>query len=114
MDANLESAIADFHAAVTRAIVPLQTLREVRTEQFALLEKSIVKVMGLLKGQQMVSKSLLNDLFGTIQVIRNEAQEFETDRLILEDVANKIEFYFFLILKDETPDERKAGIPRVI
>jgi hypothetical protein len=114
MPESINTAAASFREAITNAIVPLQTVRVVKPDEFARLEKVAAELVILLKGHELVSKSLLNEFFVSAQVLRNEAPHFGADRGRIEAVAQKIEYYLSLILKDETPQQRVPGVPRVI
>ena len=113
MSDSIELAAAAFREAITNAIVPLQTVRTVKTDEFACLEKCAAELVALLKGRDLVSKSLLNEFFITAQILKNEAPHCGKDRGFIEGVAQKIEYYFGLILKDESPQQRTPGVPRI-
>lgn len=114
MSESIATAAASFRAAITNAIVPLQTVRAVKPDEFARLEKVAVELVTLLKGHELVPKSLLNEFFVSAQVLRNEAPYFGADRGLIEAVAQKMEYYLSLILKDENPQQRVPGVPRIV
>ncbi len=72
------------------------------------------ELMRILKGTEMVSKYLLNELFTVPLVIRAESSYFKNEQQELEEMANQIELCLSLILKDETPEDRVPRVPRVI
>jgi hypothetical protein len=114
MSDSIESTTAAFREAITKFIVPLQTTRVIKMNEFDAMDKSARELTSLLKGNELVSKSLLNEFFITVQVIRNEAPYFGKDSVQLEELARKIEYYLGLILTDETPEQRIPGVPRII
>jgi hypothetical protein len=114
MTDSIDNAIASYREAVTDAIYPLQTTREVKVDEFVRLEKAAAALAVLLKGHDLVPKSALRELWGTVQVLRNEAPYFGGERDRLESVASKVEEYFGCILVDELPEDRVTGVPRVI
>jgi hypothetical protein len=111
---SIDKAAASFREAITKAIVPLQTTRVISVDDFVRLEKAAAELVALLKGHELVSKSLLNEFLVSAQVLRNEAPFCGSDRSRIESVAQKIEYYLSLILKDEAPEQRIPGVPRVI
>jgi len=114
MSDQIEKAAASFREAITNAIVPLQTVRTVKADEFARLEKCAAELVALLKGRDLVSKALLNEFFVSAQILRNEALHCGKERALVEGVAQKIEYYLGLILKDESPQQRVPGVPRIV
>lgn len=114
MNDPIALAAARFREAITRAIVPLQTTRTILADELITLEKTAGEVAKLLKGHDLVSKSLLNEFLVSARVLRNEAAFFGNERSRIEGVAQKIEDYLALILRDEVPGLRVPGVPRVI
>lgn len=111
MSDQIEKAAASFRKAISNAIVPLQTVRTVKADEFARLEKSAAELATLLKGRDLVSKSLLNEYFVSAQILRNEAPHCGGDRARIEGIAQRIEYYLGLILKDESPMQRVPSVP---
>lgn len=111
---SIERAAASFREAITRSIVPLQTTREVKVDEFARLEEVAAELAALLKGHELVSKSLLKEFRMSARVLRNEAPYFAAERAKIDSLAQKFEYYLDLILMDEAPGQRVPGVPRVI
>jgi hypothetical protein len=65
-----------------------------------------------LKGEPLVSKSLLWDFRATTKILRAEAPYMRehTERLI--EMADRLEGIFDLILLGESPEDRVPGMPR--
>lgn len=69
---------------------------------------------GKLKDNDLLSKSLLNELYLTAKVIRAEAQYIKGESTSLGEMADRIEMIFGLILRGESCDDRKPGVPRIV
>ena len=104
----------ELRQAITRSLVPLQTGRTVDAGAFGELERLARLVAVQLKGQQRVRKSLLNELYVSARIIRAEAPYIKGHTEALVQIANRLETVFGLILRDESPDDRKPGVPRII
>jgi hypothetical protein len=114
MDKQIESTASDLREAISDFLIPFQTTRVVKRDAFQRMHGHAQELMRLLKGTEMVSKFLLNELFTVPLVIRAESPYFKDERQELEEMANQIELCFSLILKGEAPEDRVPGVPRVI
>lgn len=115
MSTRTDTEIApELRAAVTRFVVPLQTTRIVDSAAFERLHALTLELMRSYKGKDLVSKSLLNELYVTSRVIQAESAHAKTERGALEAMANKLETCVGLLLKNEVLEERQSGIPRII
>jgi len=100
--------------AVTKFLVPLQTTRIIKRDAFEELANAVKAFAKALKGHDLVPKSLLNEIYTSMQVLRNEAPHFRGETATLEDMANQLEMVLGLILIGESPDDRVPGVPRII
>jgi Mg2+ and Co2+ transporter CorA len=113
MNDAIERAAAAFRQAITRAIVPLQTMRGVSLRELAELEERAVELVRVLEGHALVPKALLKELHVAARVLRNEAPSLGSERGRVEAAAAKLESCLDMILNDEGPDERVPGVPRI-
>lgn len=109
----MEQLDSQIRAAASKLLIPLQTTRAVEPEAFAELAALTKTFAGALRDRDMVSKSLLNEIYTTIRVLRNEAPH-HTEPSVLVGMADQLEMTFSLILLGETPADRTPGIPRII
>ena len=114
MNTKIESVASSFRDAITTVIVPLQTSRNLNPTELARLESLAEEITKLLKGSDSISKSLLNELYLTARILKNEAVHSISHRSQLEAASKKLEHYFELILKDESPQQRIPGVPRIV
>src|SRR6266498_6068789 len=84
--------------AVTRFIVPLQTTRMINRQAFNELSDAVKALANALKEHDLIPKALLNEIYGSMQVLRNEAAYFGGEAATLKDMANQLEMTFALIL----------------
>lgn len=95
-------------------LVSIQTTRAVNRDAFEVIDQSAQQLARALKGVDLVPKALLNELHVTAKVLRAEAPYIKAGSPTLEEMANRIEMTFDLILRGECHDDRKPGVPRVI
>jgi len=106
--------IASLQKAVTDFLVPLQNSRVVKRDAFDKLLLVSHECARQLKGTETVSKVLLNELYVTFQIIQREAPYLKHEEAILYQMANKLEFIFALMLRNETEGDRVPGVPRIL
>ncbi len=115
MTFRTDSEIApDLREAVTQFLVPLQTMQPTDVRAFERLHLLVVELMRSYKGSDRVSKSLLHELYSVPRVIFAELEHRPAERQILEQMAQKLEMCFGLLLLGEVPEDRKPGVPRII
>ena len=102
----------DFKRGITEAVVPLQTTRRVDGRGLAQLVALATEGAVVLKGQQQLPRSFLNELYVVSHVIRAEGQHHRDP--LLREVADQLEMVFALILRGEAPGDRQAGVPRIL
>jgi hypothetical protein len=113
MNTRRDTEIApELREAITRFVVPLQTTRSVDSAAFEHLQALTVELMHWYKGKDLVSKSLLNEIYTTSRIIQAESVHAKANREVLERMAAKLEMCFGLLLLNETPEDRKPGVPR--
>jgi hypothetical protein len=100
--------------SVSNFLIPLQTTRVVKREAFEELSISVKTLAKQLKGHSLVPKFLLNEIYKTMQILRNEAPYFKEESEVLTDMANQLEMTLGLILIGESYEDRVPGIPRII
>ena len=100
--------------AVSNFLIPLQTTRVVSRKAFEELDDAVKILATQLKGHELVPKSLLNEVYGTMQARRNEAPYFEGETTTHQDMANQLEMTLGLILIGESHEDRVPGSPRVV
>lgn len=112
---EIEIFADDFRQKISDFLVPIQTSKFVSEEKFRAVQQALELVASKLKDRDLVSKSLLNEAYVTIKILRAEAPHFNKDEsMAIVNMANKLEFIFDLILKNETTDQRKPGVPRIL
>ena len=115
MKFRTDSEIApDLREAVTQFLVPLRTMQPTDVRAFDCLHSLVVELMRSYKGSDRVSKSLLHELYSVPRVISAELEHRPAERQILEQMAQKLEVCFGLLLLGEVPEDRKPGVPRII
>lgn len=100
--------------AVSNFLIPLQTTRVLKRDAFETLAAESKGLAKQLKGHDLVPKALLNEIYGTMQVLRNEAPYFKGETATLEDMANQLEMTLGLIFIGESHEDRVPGVPRIV
>lgn len=109
-----DSEIApELREAVTQFLVPLQTMQPTNVKAFERLHGLVIELMRSYKGNDLVSKSLLNELYTVPRIITTELEHRPAEREILEKMTQQLVFCFDLLLIDELPEERRPGVPRI-
>ena len=103
----------ELRSAVTQFLFPLRTAKRVNRIAFEELEHFACLLAAELKSSDVVSKSLLNELYSTVGIIRAEAPYVKGETDNLRKMADKIQVIFDGILCGESCDDRKPGVPRV-
>jgi hypothetical protein len=100
--------------AVSNFLFPLQNTRVLDRDAFEVLFLEVKKLTKELKGHDLVPKFLLHEIYGTMQVLRNEAPYHKRDSDALEDMANQLEMMLGLIFVGESHEDRVPGVPRIL
>ena len=111
---NIQTITDDLREAITSFLVPLQTTRILNRNAFLTLNKAVEALAQALKGTDYVSKAVLNEMYVTIQVMRAEAPYFKEETASIQEMADKLEYCFALILRNESPSDRVPGVPRIM
>lgn len=98
---------------ISACLVPLQTAGVVDRARFSALLSAVAAVAAQLKGTDLISKSLLREIVTTAKVLRAEALHLPDEGAALVRVADELDVLCDLILADETPDDRRPGVPRI-
>ncbi len=113
-DTSIPVLTEELRNAITRFFVPLQTTRDIDRDAFASLIGVTTDMSYALKGNSLIPKDLLIEIYSSYLIICNEAPAFGSHQTELEEMAYKLGFLFYLILKDETPSDRIPGAPRIL
>lgn len=111
---DIERIEYEIKEAVTGLLLPLQTKGEVDHGAFNRLHGLAQSLTSILKGQALVPKSLLNELYTAQLVLKSETGFHSSRKSDLEKMSHEIELCLSLILKDECTSDREPGIPRII
>ena len=111
---NIDEISRLLRERISGFLVPLQTRKAIDKAAFEGLAECARQLARQLKGTTLVSKAVLNEIRVTIGVLRAEAQYAGDKAPELVGMANRLEMVFDLILRDETPDDRVPGVPRII
>jgi hypothetical protein len=95
-------------------LLNLETFRPSDRNAFAKIEQQAADVARALKGADVLPRTLLNNIFRAIGIIRAQVSHQKEWQRELDDMANRLEMIFGLILAGETPDDRIPGVPRTI
>lgn len=104
---------AELDEQFTRFFTPLQTTRAVDRIALEAFYDTAQRLPALLKGTDVVSKPLLRTLYVAMSILRAEAPYTKNDSCFLEEMADKIQMIFDLIIYDDSLEGWKPGIPRV-
>ncbi|WP_139236823.1 hypothetical protein [Rugamonas rubra] len=111
---DLEFVQEDFKEKVGSFILAVQTMKIVdyKVAQDVVCQSKLLA--RLLKDKELVSKSILNELYTAARMLRTEAPFIKGHSDALVEMAEQLELTFYLILRGECHDDRVSGVPRVI
>ena len=92
----------------------IQTMQPVSSAAFERLHALVVELMRSYKGSDRVSKSLLHAVYSMPRIISAELEHRPAERQMLEQMSQKLEMCFGLLLLGEVPEDRQPGVPRII
>jgi hypothetical protein len=111
---NLDFAQESYKEIVGKFLLGIQTKRLVDFSLFQEVEKQTKLLASFFKDQELVSKSLLNELHTAAKILRTEAPFVKDKSAELIKMAEQLELIFDLILRGEVPSDRIPGVPRLI
>ncbi|PDT35080.1 hypothetical protein CO671_18080 [Rhizobium sp. M10] len=95
-----------------RFLLQVQTVRVLDFDAFDRLEAHGQEIARRLKGHSSVPKSVLHEMRVAAKILRAEALYMSTEQRAMNDMADRLEMTFDLILLDEDHSDRPPGIPR--
>lgn len=115
VDGSIEGLLAGMRSAVSQALIPMQTDGTVSRDSLNALVDVTEELVRALKGQRFVDREVLREIYFAERVLRAEAKNLPDNEL--RDVtasADRMQLLFGLLLLDESPDDRRPGVPRVV
>lgn len=103
-----------FDKIVTDLTMPIQIKRDIDELVFDSLVKTLNEILIASKNLELLPKSILNSIYFTIILIRNESSYLVTGPQKAIDMSNKLEYLFGLLLKGEAAQDRMPGVPRIV
>lgn len=97
-----------------RSITQDRKIGERDEKAFDFIHAEVESLCYRLKDVDLVSKTMLKDIYSLIETARAEAPFCRGAERRLVEMAERLQLLFGLILIGETPDERKPGVPRII
>jgi hypothetical protein len=97
-----------------RFLLQIQTVRMVDVDAFQRLEADGRELARLLKNQPSVPKSVLREMRGGMKILRAEAPYMPSEQRAMNDMADRLEMAFDLILLGEDHGDRTPGVPRIL
>lgn len=111
---ELEGAETRLKAALSDLLLPIQAFRGFDPAAAKRVEAEITLIPRLLKGTDLLPRSLLNEMRTAARVLSNEAPHAEENRRQLIELSGNIEMAIDLIFLGESFEDRGGGLPRVV
>lgn len=111
---DLESAQESFKQKIGGLLLSVQTMKAIDSQVLQEVDIAARLLASLLKDQESISKSLLNELHMAAKILRAEAPYVKEQSGTLIKIAEQLELTFDLILRGECHGDRVPGVPRVI
>lgn len=97
-----------------RFLSQIQTVRVLDHSASDRLESDVRELARLLKNQPSVPKSVLCEMRAAMKILRAEAPYMPSEQRAMNDIADRLEMTFDLILLDEDHGDRTPGVPRIL
>ena len=97
-----------------RFLLQIQTVRVLDHSASERLESDSQELARLLKDQPLVPKSVLREMRTAVKILRAEAPYMPSEQCTINDLADRLEMTFDLILLGEDHGDRRPGVPRVL
>lgn len=97
-----------------RFLLQIQTARVLDASSFARLEADGREIAWQLRGQPLIPKSVLHEMRTAMKILRAEAPYMPSDQRAMNDMADRLEMIFDLILVGEDHSDRTPGVPRIL
>lgn len=97
-----------------RFLLQIQTVRVLDHGASERLESDSRELARLLKNQPSVPKSVLREMRAAIKILRAEAPYMPSEQRAMNDMADRLEMTFDLILLGEDHGDRTLGVPRIL
>lgn len=97
-----------------RFLLQIQTVRVLDHGASERLESDCRELARLLKNQPSVPKSLLREMRAAMKILRAEAPYMPSEQRAMNDMADRLEMTFDLILLGEDHGDRTPGVPRIL
>jgi hypothetical protein len=114
IDSNLDLVQEQLKEKIGKFLLSIQIDRTVDFPAFQEVDAQAKLLARLLKSQEYVSKSVLNELHMTTKVLRAEASHIKGEEKSLIKMAEQLGMTFDLILLGECQEDRIPGVPRII
>lgn len=92
----------------------IQLGRRFDVAAFERLDEDSQTIAKLLKSQLLVPKSVLNEMRMAMKILRAEAPYMPSEQRAMNDMADRLEMTFDLILLGEDHGDRTPGVPRIL
>ncbi|MGE7955218.1 hypothetical protein ACQKQA_01240 [Pseudomonas sp. NPDC089530] len=111
---DLDLLQKSFRQKIGDFLLAVQTTKTISSQAFQEIDAQSKLLARLLKDKELISKSLLNELYTAARILRAEAPFAKDQQAALVKMAEQLELTFDLILRGECPSDRVSGVPRVI
>lgn len=105
---------AQIRESVGRFLLDFQSSKFVNEPEFEKIDRLSRELAQRLKPETLISKSVLNELYKFVKVVRAEIPYMKEPSSSVEKKADTIEMTFDLILRGESHGDRKPGVLSVI
>lgn len=109
---EFEYAVREMSRYLADATNQVQELKELRTDAFENAGRYMREVASFLKGREQLPRRVLLELRRAAGVLENEAP-YAKDKEAVVQMAQAMQLTLDLILRGESHDDRKPGVPRI-
>lgn len=103
-----------YDADMGRFLLRILTARVLDGGAFEKLDADSREIARRLKEQPLIPKSVLHEMRTAVKILRAESAYMPNEQQAMNDMADKLEMTFDLILLGEDHGDRTPGIPRIL
>lgn len=108
------SIFSELQKELGHFLLSIMTNRFVDTKAFEKIDTHGKRLATTLKTSETLPKSILREIRSSIKILRAEAPYIAGEEQVINDMADRMEMTFDLILLGEDHSDRASGVPRII
>jgi hypothetical protein len=111
---DIAAAFEEYEELAGRFLLSIATVRVLDVAAFDRIDAIGDELARLLKGHNSIPRPILHSMWTTPRILRAEARYFAGMEKVMDEMADRAEFLFDLIILGEDRGDRVPGVPRIV